>query len=335
MLLNVKNSGNEATVQAAEWFVRLNSGRETAQDHVAFLEWLSKSPRHQSEFDLIEANWELAGALEGDPEFMACLEAPVSPPEGAGAPRRFWWGIAAALALFVLTALGLWAGPDGDDHRTAVGEQKVIHLADGSLVHLNTNTEILVSFDERFRRVRLKRGEAIFSVKKDKARPFVVAAGERKVRAVGTEFDVLKIGDRVKVAVLRGIVEVSPAATAKPRPGDATTPAQRLLPGQQITYDVGSRVVARQAADISRITAWRTGWLRFDAATLAEVVAELNHYSARKTVIGDAALKDIRVSGSFRIGDTEAVIRALQESFAIRAIPTNRGFVLVAREASG
>ncbi len=338
-VLNMRKRWNAATAQAADWFVRLRSGRETAEDHVAFLDWLAQGPDHQSEFDRIEASWELAGALESDPEFIAYLEEPLAPPAIqpgiAQLLRRHGAGLAAAAAiLFVLVAVGLWSGPGGAVYRTAVGEQKLVHLADGSSVHLNTGTEISVAFDDRLRRIRLRRGEAIFSVEKDPVRPFVVAAGEREVRAVGTEFDVLQIDGKVKVTVLKGVVEIS-APAVKPAAGTTVAPGPRLAPGEQVTYDVAGRVSAKQTADIDRITAWRTGWLEFDAATLAEVVAELNRYSPRKVVIGDDVLRDIRISGSFRIGNTDAVVRALEESFAIQAVASGRGVVLVPRRAGG
>jgi len=334
-VLNMRKHRNAATEQAAEWFVRLHSGRETADDHIAFLDWLSESPEHQSEFDLIETNWDLAGALETDPEFVGYLEAPVSSlasvPTALQRLRRHGPGSAmAAAALVLLIAVGLWAGPGGAVYRTAVGEQKIVHLADGSAVHLNTGTEIRVAFDDHLRRVRLSRGEAIFSVEKDPARPFVVAAGEREVRAVGTEFDVLRIDGEVKVAVLKGVVDIS-TPTIEPTAGAAVAPGPRLLPGEQVTYNVQGQVSAKQAADIGRIAAWRAGRLEFDATTLAQVVAELNRYSSVQVVIGDDALRGIRVSGSFRIGNTDAVIRALQESFPVRAVTSGRDIVLLSR----
>ena len=61
-------------------------------------------------------------------------------------------------------------------------------------------------------------GEALFDVAKNKARPFVVAAGDTNVRVVGTSFSVRHLeASPVQVLVREGVVEVfKPSAQAAP-----------------------------------------------------------------------------------------------------------------------
>ena len=71
---------------------------------------------------------------------------------------------------------------------TAVGEQREMQLPDGSMIALNTDSQLEVTYGENYRDVRLLKGEALFEVTRDPARPFIVDAGIRRVEAVGTAF---------------------------------------------------------------------------------------------------------------------------------------------------
>src|SRR5260370_434474 len=66
------------------------------------------------------------------------------------------------------------------------------------------------------RRVALADGQAIFDVVHDARRPFVVEAGGRQVRDVGTQFDVRERGGEFTVTVARGRVEVGSDGSAQP-----------------------------------------------------------------------------------------------------------------------
>ena len=110
---------------------------------------------------------------------------------------------------------------------TGKGETKVVALKDGSVVTLNTASEIRVNYSDAVRAVELVRGEALFDVAKNKARPFVVAAGDTSVRVVGTSFTVRHFDAApVQVLVREGIVEVF-----KPAAGDAAGARHRQQHG--------------------------------------------------------------------------------------------------------
>ncbi|MEJ1960797.1 MAG: FecR domain-containing protein [Gammaproteobacteria bacterium] len=123
------------------------------------------------------------------------------------------WSVAAVFlaALAVLIALnqslGFFSG--WKQYSTAVGEQRVIELQDGSTVRLNTQSRIAVRLSEHTRDIRLISGEAIFKVHHDTARPFRVHTLGAFIQAVGTEFNVYRRADRTKVAVLEGRVQIS------------------------------------------------------------------------------------------------------------------------------
>src|SRR3546814_2061558 len=96
----------------------------------------------------------------------------------------------------------------GTSYATSVGEIRRVPLADGSIAAINTASAIDVKLDDAARHVRVVEGEAWFQVARDKQRPFVVAAGRARVRAVGTAFSVRRRAGGADVLVTEGEVEV-------------------------------------------------------------------------------------------------------------------------------
>jgi transmembrane sensor len=92
---------------------------------------------------------------------------------------------------------------------TGVGEFQKLALPDGSVVDLNTDSKVDVTFTPSERRVQLAHGEAHFSVAKDPARLFVVEAHGVAVVAVGTAFAVRLRSESVEVLVCEGRVRVN------------------------------------------------------------------------------------------------------------------------------
>jgi transmembrane sensor len=52
---------------------------------------------------------------------------------------------------------------------------------------------------------------------------------------------------------------------------------------------------------------------------LSQALAEFNRYTQTPIVIRDASLAQLRVTGIFRIGETDALLHALDTAFGIRA----------------
>jgi transmembrane sensor len=197
---------------------------------------------------------------------------------------------------------------------TAVGEQQRIVLVDGSCVTLNTASRLRIDYRFGRRRILLERGEALFDVAHDPSHPFVVQAGQSIVTALGTEFAVAKSVQGVEVSVLEGRVR---AGSVRAR--EAIRPSVVLTAGQAGRLVPGNREWIRGDADAGRIKAWQAARLQFQNETLEAVVTEFNRYSTTQLVLEDAQLAALPVSGVFRIGQTESLVRALVDVYPIKA----------------
>ncbi|MBK1838759.1 FecR domain-containing protein, partial [Azospirillum sp. YIM B02556] len=221
------------------------------------------------------------------------------------------------LAPLALLAAGLAAaavfGPAmldrlGSDYSTASGERRVVTLADGSQVQLNTDSAISVDFSGSGRRVTLRRGEAFFSVTADRSRPFEVTAMGAVTRVVGTRFAVRRMDEATRVVVEEGIVEVHcPAGLA------ASEDGVRLTAGEAARYEPGTCPTRENGVDVARATAWRDGRVVFDGRSLREVVGELNRYRSGPIILLDAELAQRRVTGVFDIRDPDRALSAIEQ----------------------
>ena len=139
---------------------------------------------------------------------------------------RRWSSIAASIALLMILA-GVLAllQLSAPVYTTALGEQRSIQFEDGSTVELNSRSRIRVKYSKQERAVELIEGQALFHVAHDTSRPFIVAVGATRVRAVGTQFDVYRKSSGTVVTVVEGRVAVY-SAPQSPLAGHASKVAQ-------------------------------------------------------------------------------------------------------------
>lgn len=304
---------------AADWLARLAAPDVAEDDLAQFDAWLAE-PANTRAYDTA-----LAVTLELQAAAPAVLrELTERPRQRSRAWARGWLvagGVAAAATLAIaLTPFSLFA-PQTQAYSTLKGERRTLTLTDGSTVDLNAGSRLQVSLGPRERRVVMGEGEAVFDVARDAARPFVIAAGDRNVRVVGTRFDVRRRDGRLSVAVERGIVEVEPAEGARGR-------GFRLHPGQRLDHLQGAPDVALTAIDPLQVESWKAGRLIYRDRPLSEVVADLNQQFAKPIRIEDPALGETKISGVLVLDDQAAVIRRLALLAPIKALPSADGVIL-------
>jgi len=348
--MNMNESRSEAAgtgglrEQAAHWWVRLHAEDASPQDDRAFGAWAMRSPEHIREFVQMAR---LLSALESSAMSWPDVsretlireavndETHVTPIDNArddwrGASRpwrqseprsrlsRLGLGLAVAASLVV--AVGVWlAFPQGARFETTLGEQRTVQLEDGSRVVLNTQSAIEVRFGSRRRYIHLLRGEALFEVAHDAARPFDVDDDRAIVRAVGTAFNVDRRAGHTTLTVVEGTVAV-------------VTQARVLVhAAERVVITEAGSGEPEKVSDVSAVTAWTHDRLEFDRRPLGEVAEELNRYNQRKIVIHDDALAHMEVTGVFRATDVQAFMTFLARAPGVRIEETSGGGYLVAR----
>jgi transmembrane sensor len=238
-------------------------------------------------------------------------------------------------------------------YATAIGDQQTIALTDGSVVVLNTNTQIKVDYDREGRDVYLLQGEAHFSVAENEKQPFRVFAGVGRIRAVGTAFSVYLKGNKVDVTVTEGSVSLAAiprSNESRPIPGGAMPEVPRndtpvkdlgtLRAGQVATITsrtdgdlnrVESLENLREIAqpDISKRLSWTEGVLIFSGEPLEHVVQEISRYTTVNIEFSDPDVAAIRIGGRFPVGETDTMFDALQTNFGLHVTRLSHEHVLV------
>jgi transmembrane sensor len=292
-------SAKEIDDEAADWAARVDARGLDAERDPQLQSWLAGDPRRAGAF--LRAQAAISFLDRG--RALAGTE-PAAEPAGRPSRRGLIAGLGGAGAAAALVGgAAFWAArPQRLD--TRLGEIRRVPLADGSLVAINTRTALDVTMKTRSRQIVLRQGEAWFQVAKDAERPFVVAAGRARVRAVGTAFSVRRGDGGVDVMVTEGVVETWVEGQDGPR--------QRLAAGSRVLLaSTASPVVAEASSEIERSLAWRNGEIALDGESLGEAARLFNRYNSRQIVIDDPQLARERFIGLFQTNEPESFAAAV------------------------
>ncbi len=279
----------------------------------------------QPDLDLLRDGDPVSQRRLGPADAAALVFAPRQRPRK---PRPIGFAVAAMAALLTVSlAVGWRYYPTVQPvtYRTAIGALESMPLADGSEATLSSDSRILVALSRRERHIDLQQGEAIFHAAMDPGRPFVVAAGGRRVIAVGTRFSVRRDDAGLRVVVTEGVVRLESDAGPDGRRQPTT-----LLPAGSVALASDNGVVVRTGTveQAEQYLSWRDGYLAFHDTPLATAASEFNRYNSRKIVIGDPAVAAMQVGGNFRWSNTEVFVRLLEQGFPIRAERSGDAIVL-------
>lgn len=285
-----KTQRRAARAEAAAWLARLRSEERTVEDERGFRAWLADSQDNREAFEITNSIFDMAGAADRA-AFTSREVAPVS--------RRHVLRAGVGLAAASVAGIVLYLR-SGLTYATEIGEQRKVSLEDGTLVALDTDTEIHVAMSDARRRVQLRRGRAHFDVAEDPLRPFEVVAGKQSFTTSNSHFDVSREGVLVSVLLEEGPVSVSSGEGVDPLPMPRT-----VLPGQRLVF-AADQLVREERPVMANAIAWRHGRLALFEETLSAAVAEMNRYTRRPIVILDPQIGQMRISGNYSVGDTQA-----------------------------
>lgn len=342
--------------QASAWVQVLLD--PTADQRAAFVKWLKDSPRNVRDFLFMLTVEQALDHL--DPNRVRDIEALLDQVDGGvvsltGAlPRasitatrrqsvyalsnRKWLAVAASFLIAVFVAWTFLAHQPGwKEFATATGEQRAFELDDGSVIHLNTSSRIALRFNGETREVRLLRGEALFRVHHDAARPFRVYTTDAVIQAVGTQFNVYNRPGGTEVAVIEGRVTITP----EPHPSIAKFDVPASVRESPATRSVGASEEARverggllsvhAVADVSDVVAWRERRLVFRQETLDHIVAEFNRYSARQIRLEGDNVTGRVYTGVFDADDPDSLAQVLARDPSLSVSYSDRVIVVNAR----
>lgn len=308
----------EIRAEASAWLARLHADDRDAGDEAAFRAWLAASPVHAEAFEAVDRMWSDVGGLT---DLRPDLRGQRVLPE-KHASRTSRRALLAGVGFLAVAggSVGFWRSAGAKVYETEVGEQKHVALADGSQLFLDAQTRISVRFSETVRAVDMEYGRANFRVVPDYKRPFIVEAAERKIVATRCSFDVRCEDGQVQVILIHGEADVKPASAPDSK-GETLRSGERLVASVEIEK--------RDKPDMTKATAWQTGYEMFENEDLAQAVEEMNRYSTA-TIRVDPSVAKLKVSGVYRVGDNSAFARSLAKLLPIAVRESGDSLILTA-----
>ncbi|MFJ1299213.1 FecR domain-containing protein [Pseudomonadota bacterium AL_CKDN230030165-1A_HGKHYDSX7] len=305
--------------EAARWLVRLHSGEADPDDHAAFERWRHGHPER-------ELAWQRAQRLT---QQFGAVPAALGVPLLTRTPRVNRRAVLRTLAVLGLTApAAAWLahrlGSHPGTYQTAVGQDQHLVLADGSQVHLNTDTNLAVRYSDDARLLHLRGGEVYVRTAADKAgraRPFIVETPQGRMRALGTRFVVRQWDDGEPLTELRVVehrVEVRLAAGEGTRivaAGDSLRFTRNAFLASGPTGDP----TAGEPAAAAGAPGWTRGVIEADNMRLDALLAEVSRYR-HGVVRCDPAVAGRRVSGVFRLDDTDALLNVVASTLDLKVV---------------
>lgn len=298
----MKTDQKRIMAEAAAWVDWSARSDVSTAEAAAFERWMGESEANRQAFADLAALWR-SDALG---EAAADVAAARFKRRGYNPPWRFVIPSTVAAAMAALAVLYVpWM-----DHRTLVTERAAPSdtvLADGSLVRLSGGSRLVVRQSPMGRNVTLELGEAFFDVRHD-GRPFAVSAGEGRVRVMGTAFNVDRLSSgRTEVALYRGAVRVR----------GRSKETMDISPGERVIVDRGR--LSRGAPLSASKPDWIDGWFDTQDASLAHLVEEIDRFSAKPIVV-DSAVRRMRISGRFQVGEPRAVLALIETAYGVQVV---------------
>lgn len=353
---------DESMRAAADWLLRLDDPALSDEALQTWLEWLSASDANRHAFDElqtvrrrlrgmpVERRQELIERTTRRPQglanaFRERLNLP-RPERASG--RRFPLALAASVLLAV--ALGVWMYPSQDvttTYAAPADRHRTVSLSDGSSLVIGAHAVVDVTFSRERRSLMVHQGKAYFEVEPDPTRPFVVAAANVEVAAVGTAFSVERDAGRVLVTVTHGRVRVTNTATRTTKVLRSRAPAVAAndsAPGAAVDLELSQGQQTRVALPTvdtgvpgskPELQGWIDGRAEFVGAPLRDVLSVVNQYAPKQLVIDDPRVGDFTFSGTIFRGHVDEWVDSLPRVYPIEMVALDNATVTLVTRRNG
>lgn len=183
------------------------------------------------------------------------------------------------------------------------GKRSSVILADGSLIHLNSGTEMEFpsAFSNQAREIKVK-GEIFIEVTKQST-PFIIHTPKSQITVFGTSFNVSAYTDEESetVVLVEGSVQVKNNVNSL-----------TLKPGEMAILDNNS--IHNQMVDVTEYVSWKNGYMNLNKNSLTEVLRKIGrYYNVEFHFDNTLKLKDQTCSGKLYLSEN---INDVLESFS-------------------
>ncbi len=273
----MRSDKNSGIADVLRYYLR---GRYSPETEEKVQEWLAKIPETEDVELASKEFWDSIIPGRNESTFDALGRVNKQIGFSSGRTKVKYLGTFSRIAAVFILLLGMTGvllylhhhfTPDLIEVSASYGETKQVILPDKTEVILNSGSSVKYpsEFNRKIRPVRLK-GEAFFSVTKDKLEPFIVETERLTVRVLGTKFNLKAYPEENQtVATLEeGKIEISTADQQK----------QQLVPNEQLIFNNQTSKLKVLKISPDDFPEWKNGDLIFSDAALGEILQTLKRH---------------------------------------------------------
>jgi transmembrane sensor len=282
--------------EAIAWHLGLEQAG--ADEWHRFIAWLEASPAHQEAYDRLTLD---------DAALAAAIIEPIIPATSSYPVKRGWLRYGGAAGGLLAAAAAAWMAlmpavvsqASLYSVETAPGKRHSLTLADGTLIEMNGGTKLVLDHNST-RFATLERGEAVFHVVHHADQPFEVRSGGVTLQDVGTVFNVVRAGPRLRVAVAEGSVMFQPDREKLP-----------LTKGQALAMREGDDHIELSRVATEAVGGWTGGRLDFRQVALSTVAEDVSRSTGAQLAVAPE-MAALPFTGTLRLDrPSEDVMRNL------------------------
>lgn len=282
------------------------NGNPSPEDYQELKLWMESSPENKNEYLALKDIWDASRWPKSATEdhLTAFYKKQY---ERAKKSRIFWVRYSTAVAAALLVGLLISVLVPFQEKKQSgqlqvfsvpLGSRSKVTLADGTMVSLNSGSELKYSsdFSAENREVQLT-GEGFFEVKSDPQHPFVVKTADFDVKVTGTRFNLCTYSENsyATTTLAEGSIEVSMPATSQ---------NFKIKPGEKFELDRKTRKYTLGTADVESEIAWKDGEFIFRNIPFPELVKRLERWYDVKLNYTDEGLQKYAYTGRFKNQET-------------------------------
>lgn len=322
---NAAYSGPDPQVvkQAISWTLRLRNNRANVRLHVQCEHWREAHHDHELAWQRVQAlQQELNSQLTAIPGAHVALEN-VAHGLGRRQALKMLSGVllvgSAAWLSRDLTGWPRWTS----DLATATGERRSVQLPDGTRLQLNTDSAVDVDFSAQQRLITLVRGEILVSCGMGLSAPLLVKTRHGLLEGIDGRFAVRQDSSCTRLSVVSGNVAIH-------SPHSANGLSTQVHAGENYLVNPTHAMLAAPL-DMD-VGAWADGLIVTRGMRLADFLSEVGRY--RHGYLGCSAdVADLRLSGVFRLEDTDKLLAILPQTLPVHVRYRTRWWVSLERQA--
>lgn len=309
-------------IHPEQLIVRFLSNEASSEEQIKLFDWINESTANQILFHQYCEVWSNSYKSPLKIDTNAALDALTKRIESSErvaeshSTKVVWWKLAAIFLLLIVAGASLFFYSNRENPTSIIawqertnppGQKSTIHLSDGTLIKLNSNSQLRFpeNFTETKREVYLE-GEAFFEVAKDASRPFLIHSGKVATEVLGTSFNIRMRDSSTEISVATGKVKVTMDSVQ-----------EILLPYEKITVWEAEKKWERKQTSLVNELAWKNNTILLTNATLEEAARVLENWYGVTIEFENESIKECRITGTYENESLRNILEAIKFSSTV------------------